>query len=197
MNKKMVTIKSFDNYTIATIWQGALETHNITSVIINELTGKDYIFSKNGPPALQVSIDDEARTRDILNKLESMYYDTTEECEINLSTTCPKCHTEDISFKSNSLLFFLFSMILLFIPYFYRKKLICNKCKNEWERKNRSYPLDLILIFIVFIITTFIIFYPNIKNNLSQMLLLHKIKINSFSQDDMVNTQNNFTEGQD
>ena len=82
-------------------------------------------------------------------KIMGVYYPEPSFDYIDHRTQCPRCGSSNIYYTPNGLLFFLFSVLLLFIPIFLRRRKVCFDCMNKWKVPIDHIPFELILLVII------------------------------------------------
>lgn len=136
----LITIKTFTYPHEAYVIRGRLESEGIRTFLKDEMTVQVHNFYSNavGGVKLQVPAEDVDRALHILDSVKEIPQKVAvfskEEC--GDSTTCPFCHSGNISrMKKADWLTLIPYLIVGFIFPVYRSSYICFECGKQWKIK--------------------------------------------------------------
>lgn len=134
---EFVTIKTFDNPTIANISKSKLASYGIDCYLADEHTiGANWLFANAiGGVKLNVRSADQQKALAILEgDFESLNFETIDEDTPQEGILCMNCGSKDIKLPPTPV-HPLVIILFLGIPLlFYRRKTICNSCGSSWKQ---------------------------------------------------------------
>lgn len=135
MEDEFVLIGRFQYSAEAQIIKGKLEFEGISVYVRdnNTIDANPLYSNAIGGVKLYVNKDDEVRTQSILSKISQYSLDDNEEL-----VKCPKCGSQTVEMYTSirdlkSFLFFLFSMLLILLPFYTKYKYKCQNCNQEFN----------------------------------------------------------------
>lgn len=136
----LVTIKTFTYPHEAYVIRGRLESEGIQTFLKDEMTVQVYNFYSNaiGGVKLQVLSADVERALNIIESAKEISHKVVRfsKNELNVTQTCPFCHSENISpIKKANWLTLIPYLIAGFIFPVYKKTYYCFDCEREWKLK--------------------------------------------------------------
>lgn len=135
MEDEFVLIGRFQYSAEAQIIKGKLEFEGISVYVRdnNTIDANPLYSNAIGGVKLYVNKDDEVRTQSILSKISQYSLDDNDEL-----VKCPKCGSQTVEMYTSirdlkSFLFFLFSMLLILLPFYTKYKYKCQNCNQEFN----------------------------------------------------------------
>jgi hypothetical protein len=137
---ELITIKTYTYPHEVYVERGKLESEGIQTFLKDEATVQVYNFYSNavGGVKLQVFAYDAERAIAILNSVKETPRAITvfSKKELESSSLCPLCGSENISKKKNATWLTLIPYLLVgFIFPVYRNSYICFDCDKRWKIK--------------------------------------------------------------
>jgi hypothetical protein len=139
--EELITIKTYTYPHEVYVERGKLESEGIQTFLKDEATVQVYNFYSNavGGVKLQVFAVDAERAITILNSVKETPRAITvfSKKELESSSLCPFCGSENISKKKNATWLTLIPYLLVgFILPVYRNSYICFECDQRWRIKS-------------------------------------------------------------
>ena len=135
MEEKFKQIGSYLYSSEALIYKGKLESEGIDVFIRdnNTLDSNPLYSNAIGGVKLLVKKEDEAKANSILSEISKFSLD-----ENNHLMRCPKCGAEQIDMITSvkdikSLISFVFSIVIVLLPFYSKHKYKCQSCKFEFN----------------------------------------------------------------
>ena len=138
--EELITIKTYTYPHEVYVERGKLESEGIQTFLKDEATVQVYNFYSNavGGVKLQVFADDAERAIAILNSVKEIPRTITvfSKKELESSSLCPFCGSENISKKKNATWLTLIPYLLVgFILPVFGTSYICFECDQRWKIK--------------------------------------------------------------
>ncbi|HQW69957.1 MAG TPA: DUF2007 domain-containing protein [Flavobacterium sp.] len=135
MEETFILIGRYQYTSEALIYKSKLESEEIEVFIMdNNTVDSNPLYSNAvGGVKLFVNFENEEKAKFILSQISDFSLD-----ENNQLMKCPKCNEEQIEMVTSindfkSLLTFLFSILIVLIPFYSRYKYKCQSCKFEFS----------------------------------------------------------------
>lgn len=135
MKDTFVLLVSFQYSSEALIYKGKLESEGIEVFIRdgNTVDSNPLYSNAVGGVKLYVKQEDEEKAKTILSEVSKFSLD-----ENNELIKCPKCNAEQVDMMTSindikSLLSFIFSFLVVLIPFHVKYKYKCSNCKHEFN----------------------------------------------------------------
>lgn len=135
MTEKYILIGRYQYTSEALIYKGKLESEGIEVFIRdNNTVDANPLYSNAiGGVKLFVNREDEKNTYAVLSQISKFSLD-----ENNQLMECPKCGAEQIDMITSvkdikSLILFIFSMLLVLLPFYSKHKYKCRLCNFEFN----------------------------------------------------------------
>ncbi|MFT7164881.1 MAG: putative RNA-binding Zn-ribbon protein involved in translation (DUF1610 family) [Flavobacterium sp.] len=135
MEEKYILVGRYQYTSEALIYKGKLESEGVDVFIRdNNTVDANPLYSNAiGGVKLFVNREDEKKTYSILSQISEFSLD-----ENNQLMKCPKCGAEEIDMITSvkdirSLILFMFSMLLVLLPFYSKHKYKCRMCNFEFN----------------------------------------------------------------
>lgn len=135
MEHNFSLIKSYQYTTEASIYSGKLESEGIEVFLRdNHIIDSNPLYSNAvGGVKLYVKKEDEQKAISVLSQISEFSLD-----DYNQLMKCPKCGAKEIEMYTSikdfkSLIAFIFSIIIVLIPFYSRYKYKCQQCNFEFK----------------------------------------------------------------
>jgi predicted RNA-binding Zn-ribbon protein involved in translation (DUF1610 family) len=135
MEEKYILVGRYQYTSEALIYKGKLESEGVDVFIRdNNTVDANPLYSNAiGGVKLFVNREDEKKTYSILSQISEFSLD-----ENNQLMKCPKCGVEEIDMITSvkdirSLILFMFSMLLVLLPFYSKHKYKCRMCNFEFN----------------------------------------------------------------
>ena len=135
MEEKYILVGRYQYTSEALIYKGKLESEGVDVFIRdNNTVDANPLYSNAiGGVKLFVNREDEKKTYSILSQISEFSLD-----ENNQLMKCPKCGAEEIDMITSvkdikSLILFVFSMLLVLLPFYSKHKYKCRMCNFEFN----------------------------------------------------------------
>lgn len=135
MTEKYILIGRYQYTSEALIYKGKLESEGIEVFIRdNNTVDANPLYSNAiGGVKLFVNREDEKNTYAVLSQISKFSLD-----ENNQLMECPKCGAEQIDMITSvkdikSLILFIFSILLVLLPFYSKHKYKCRSCNSEFN----------------------------------------------------------------
>jgi rubredoxin len=133
--EKFQLLRRFQYSSEALIYQGKLESQGIEAFLRDNNTIDNFALYSIavGGVKLYVKTEDFSRANEILNDVSLYSVD-----DKNQLIKCPECGTEQIEMVTSiknvtSFLAYLFSWILMVMPFYIKHKYQCQNCKYQFD----------------------------------------------------------------
>ena len=135
MEEKYILVGRYQYTSEALIYKGKLESEGVDVFIRdNNTVDANPLYSNAiGGVKLFVNREDEKKTYSILSQISEFSLD-----ENNQLMKCPKCGAEEIDMITSvkdikSLILYVFSMLLVLLPFYSKHKYKCRMCNFEFN----------------------------------------------------------------